>query len=204
MRNQLASHVYDITYGSCARRQPRLCGRLDRARHDAATLDPAHPRPAAAEEDRHRLHGAADPLPGLLRHRHVRARQVHRLRGGGRAAQGTRAGRSCSRSVPPLPRRGAQGRSRTTTCGSIYEPFTPEEISQARSSSSCAEAQSIGRARSRSSSRRSRTCTPPCRSTPATGISPGKYPTPGGYRVVNQAYVNYYEKHEGRSYLDRR
>ncbi|HVU32477.1 MAG TPA: amidophosphoribosyltransferase [Opitutaceae bacterium] len=28
----------------------------------------------------------------------------------------------------------------------------------------------------------------------------GKYPTPGGYRVVNQAYVNYYEKHEGRAY----
>ena len=28
----------------------------------------------------------------------------------------------------------------------------------------------------------------------------GKYPTPGGYRVVHQAYVNYYEKSEGRSY----
>jgi amidophosphoribosyltransferase len=28
----------------------------------------------------------------------------------------------------------------------------------------------------------------------------GEYPTPGGYRVVNQAYVNYYEKYEGRSY----
>jgi amidophosphoribosyltransferase len=28
----------------------------------------------------------------------------------------------------------------------------------------------------------------------------GKYPTPGGYRVVNQAYVNYYEKQDGRSY----
>ncbi|HEY1765622.1 MAG TPA: amidophosphoribosyltransferase [Opitutaceae bacterium] len=28
----------------------------------------------------------------------------------------------------------------------------------------------------------------------------GRYPTPGGYRVVNQAYVNYYEKHEGRAY----
>ncbi len=28
----------------------------------------------------------------------------------------------------------------------------------------------------------------------------GNYPTPGGFRVVNQAYVNYYEKHEGRSY----
>ena len=28
----------------------------------------------------------------------------------------------------------------------------------------------------------------------------GHYPTDGGYRVVNQAYVNYYEKNEGRSY----
>ncbi|WP_414662109.1 amidophosphoribosyltransferase [Horticoccus sp. 23ND18S-11] len=28
----------------------------------------------------------------------------------------------------------------------------------------------------------------------------GKYPTPGGYRVVNQAYLNYYEKQDGRSY----
>jgi amidophosphoribosyltransferase len=28
----------------------------------------------------------------------------------------------------------------------------------------------------------------------------GKYPTPGGYRVVNQAYVNYHEKNDGRSY----
>jgi amidophosphoribosyltransferase len=29
----------------------------------------------------------------------------------------------------------------------------------------------------------------------------GKYPTPGGYRVVNQAFVNYYEKHDDqRSY----
>ncbi len=28
----------------------------------------------------------------------------------------------------------------------------------------------------------------------------GRYPTPGGYRVVNQAYVNYYDKYEGRSY----
>lgn len=28
----------------------------------------------------------------------------------------------------------------------------------------------------------------------------GKYPTPGGYRVVNQAFINYYEKHSGRAY----
>ncbi len=28
----------------------------------------------------------------------------------------------------------------------------------------------------------------------------GKYPTPGGYRVVNQAFINYYEKQDGRAY----
>jgi amidophosphoribosyltransferase len=28
----------------------------------------------------------------------------------------------------------------------------------------------------------------------------GRYPTPGGYRVVNQAFLNYYEKGDGRSY----
>ena len=28
----------------------------------------------------------------------------------------------------------------------------------------------------------------------------GRYPTPGGFRVVNRAYMNYYEKTEGRSY----
>ena len=28
----------------------------------------------------------------------------------------------------------------------------------------------------------------------------GDFPTPGGYRVVNQAFVNYYEKSTGRSY----
>ena len=28
----------------------------------------------------------------------------------------------------------------------------------------------------------------------------GRYPTPGGLRVLNQAFINYYEKHQGRSY----
>lgn len=28
----------------------------------------------------------------------------------------------------------------------------------------------------------------------------GKYPTPGGYRVLAKAYINYYENREGRSY----
>lgn len=28
----------------------------------------------------------------------------------------------------------------------------------------------------------------------------GRFPTPGGYRALNQAYINYYEKRSGRSY----
>ena len=28
----------------------------------------------------------------------------------------------------------------------------------------------------------------------------GDYPTPGGYQVVNTAFVNFYEKRDGRAY----
>ena len=28
----------------------------------------------------------------------------------------------------------------------------------------------------------------------------GNYPTPGGYKVLNNAFINYYENKEGRSY----
>ncbi len=28
----------------------------------------------------------------------------------------------------------------------------------------------------------------------------GDYPTPGGYRIVNRAFINYYEKSKGRAY----
>ena len=28
----------------------------------------------------------------------------------------------------------------------------------------------------------------------------GDYPTPGGYKVLNRAYINYFEHKEGRSY----
>ena len=28
----------------------------------------------------------------------------------------------------------------------------------------------------------------------------GDYPTPGGYAVLNKAFINYYENREGRSY----
>jgi amidophosphoribosyltransferase len=81
----------------------------------------------------------------------------------------------------------------------IYEPFTPEEIS----------AKMVERVRPKG----------PAGSVPIEIIFQkienlhaavpqhtgdwyftGKYPTPGGYRVVNQAYVNYFEKAEGRSY----
>ena len=92
--------------------QPGVRGRLDRARHDAAAIDPAHTRAAQPEEDRHRLDRAADPLSGLLRHRHVGDRQIHRVRGGRVAAQGTRPAWRDRGSLPALPRRAGRIRAR--------------------------------------------------------------------------------------------
>lgn len=81
----------------------------------------------------------------------------------------------------------------------IYEPFTPEEIS----------AKIVERVRPKGIEWKGeieiifQTIEGLHRAVPNhTGdwYFTGKYPTPGGYRVVNQAYVNYYEKSEGRAY----
>jgi len=81
----------------------------------------------------------------------------------------------------------------------IYEPFTPEEISdqitelvRPKNMEWTGEAEIIFQ-----SIEHLHTAVPH-----HTGdwYFTGKYPTPGGYRVVNQAYVNYFEKYEGRSY----
>ncbi len=81
----------------------------------------------------------------------------------------------------------------------LYEPFTPEEIS----------AKIVDRVRPRDTAWKGdieiifQTIENLHAAVPQnTGdwYFTGRYPTPGGYRVVNQAFVNYYEKSEGRSY----
>jgi amidophosphoribosyltransferase len=81
----------------------------------------------------------------------------------------------------------------------IYEPFTPEEIS----------AKIVERVRPKGIDWKGeievifQTIEGLHKAVPKhTGdwYFTGKYPTPGGYRVVNQAYLNYYEKSDGRSY----
>lgn len=81
----------------------------------------------------------------------------------------------------------------------IYEPFTPEEIS----------ARIVELVRPKSLEWKGefeiifQTIENLHRAVPQhTGdwYFTGKYPTPGGYRVVNQAFVNYYDKSTGRSY----
>ena len=82
----------------------------------------------------------------------------------------------------------------------IYEPFTPEEIS-----AKIVERVRPARARSGSGEieiifqtiENLHAAVP---NHPGDWYFTGKYPTPGGYRVVSQAYVNYYEKSEGRRY----
>jgi amidophosphoribosyltransferase len=81
----------------------------------------------------------------------------------------------------------------------IYEPFTPEEISRKitelvrpKSLEWTGEAEIIFQ-----SIEHLHAAVP---NHTGDWYFTGKYPTPGGYRVVNQAYVNYFEKYEGRSY----
>lgn len=81
----------------------------------------------------------------------------------------------------------------------IYEPFTPEEISTQIAKSLYPRKgtwkgelvivyQSIGALHA--------ACSEHC----GDWYFSGHYPTPGGTAVCNQAFVNYYEKKEGRSY----
>ena len=81
----------------------------------------------------------------------------------------------------------------------IYEPFTPEEISakiveRVRPPGTAGQ---IGIEIIFQTIENLHAAVP---NHPGDWYFTGKYPTPGGYRVVNQAYVNYFEKHQGRSY----
>ena len=72
-RNDLAAHVYDITYGSPLRGQPGHHRRQHSPGHDAEGKHLQDSGPPASEEDHHGQLVATDSLSRLLRHRHVAA-----------------------------------------------------------------------------------------------------------------------------------
>jgi amidophosphoribosyltransferase len=200
MRNQLASHVYDITYGSV---RPGL--------DNLVCVDDSIVRGTTLRRSILRMLARLNPRKIVIVSTAPQIRYpdcygidmselgkfvafeaaVDLLRESGRSELLAEVYRACREEV------GRQGA--TNHVRRIYEPFTPEEIS----------------------GRIARLVRPPkidwtgeieilfqtienlhAAVPHHTGdwYFTGRYPTPGGYRVVNQAFVNYYEKHEGRSY----
>jgi amidophosphoribosyltransferase len=173
MRNQLASHVYDITYGSVRAGVDNLVC-VDDSIVRGTTLRRSILRILARLNPRKIVIVSTAPQ---IRYPDCYGIDMSEIGNSSRSRRSStssrRAGaRSCSATSTGLPRGGRQGRGTPVNhVRKLYEPFTAEEIS-ARISSSCGRRGSSGRARSRSSSRRSRTCTRPCPTTRATGTSP--------------------------------
>ena len=199
MRNQLASHVYDITYGSVKPGDNLVC------------VDDSIVRGTTLRKSILRILGRLNPRKIVIVSTAPQIRYpdcygidmselgkfiafeaaIELLKERGQGGLIEEVYRQCRDEVD---KGGAVNHVRK-----IYEPFTPEEIS-----TKMAE-----RVRPKDAEWRGeieiifQTIENLHAAVPNhTGdwYFTGKYPTPGGYRVVNQAFVNYFEKHEGRSY----
>ena len=202
LRNQLASHVYDITYGSVKATDNLVCvddsivrgttlrksilrmlGRLNPKKIVIVSTAPQIRYPDCYGIDMSELGKfiAFDAAVELLKER-------------GRADVLTEVYRHCCEEMAK-----PAGAELKNQVRGIYAPFTPEEISAklvelVRPSAiahNCAIEiifQTVENLHAAVPNH------------PGDWYFTGKYPTPGGYRVVNQAYINYYEKNEGRSY----
>lgn len=199
MRNQLASHVYDITYGSVKAGDNLVC--VDDSIVRGTTLRKSILRILARLNPRKIVIVSTAPqirypdcygidMSELGKFVAFEA-AVELLKERGQAALLDEVYALCRDEV-------ARGGS-TNHVRKIYEPFTPEQIS----------AKIVERVRPHGIEWQGeieiifQTVENLHAAVPHhTGdwYFTGKYPTPGGYRVVNQAYLNYYEKAEGRSY----
>ncbi len=199
MRNQLASHVYDITYGSVDPGDNLVC--VDDSIVRGTTLRKSILRILSRLQPRKIVIVSTAPQ---IRYPDCYGIDMSEL---GKFV-------AFEAAVELLKQRGQAGllqevytlcREEVAKGGTvnhvrrIYEPFTPEEIS----------AQIVERVRPRGIEWTGeveilfQTVENLHAAVPQhTGdwYFTGKYPTPGGYRVVNQAYINYYEQAEGRSY----
>jgi len=199
MRNQVASHVYDITYGSVKPGDNLVC--LDDSIVRGTTLRKSILRILARLNPRKIVIASTAPqirypdcygidMSELGKFVAFEA-AVELLKERGQSELLDEVYELCRDEV-------AKG-GPTNHVRRIYDPFTPEEIS----------AKIVERVRPPNIEWRGEiqlifqtienlhTAVPKHR---GDWYFTGKYPTPGGYRVVNQAYVNYYEKNEGRSY----
>ncbi len=199
MRNQLASHIYDITYGSVQPGDNLVC--VDDSIVRGTTLRKSILRILARLNPRKIVIVSTAPQIRYPDCYGIDMSEVGKfiafeaavelLKERGQAALLAEVYALCRAEVA---RGGTVNHVRK-----IYEPFTPEELS----------AKIVQLVRPKGIEWQGgieiifQTIEHLHAAVPAhTGdwYFTGKYPTPGGYRVVNQAYVNYYEKAAGRSY----
>ena len=200
MRNQLASHVYDITYGS-----------VQAGKDNLVCVDDSIVRGTTLRRSILRILSRLNPKKIVIVSTAPQIRYpdcygidmseigkfvafeaaVDLLEEQGKAGLLEEVYRACREEI-------AKGGT-TNHVRRIYEPFTPEEISK----------KIVERVRPKSIEWKGeieiifQTIENLHAAVPNhTGdwYFTGKYPTPGGYRVVNQAFVNFFEKHDGRSY----
>lgn len=199
MRNQLASHVYDITYGSVKPGDHLVC--VDDSIVRGTTLRKSILRILARLNPRKIVIVSTAPQIRYPDCYGIDMSEVGKfiafeaavelLKERGQADLLEEVYRLCRDEV-------ASGGS-TNHVRKVYDPFTPEEIS----------AKIVERVRPKGiewdgeieiifQGIESLHAAVPNHT--GDWYFTGKYPTPGGYRVVNQAFVNYYEKSEGRAY----
>ncbi len=199
MRNQLASHVYDITYGSVKPTDNLVC--VDDSIVRGTTLRKSILRILARLNPRKIIIVSTAPqvrypdcygidMSELGKFIAFEA-AVELLKERGQAGLLEEVYKLCYEEV-------AKGGG-TNHVRKIYEQFTPEQIS----------AKMVERVRPKGIEWQGeieiifQTIENLHAAVPQhTGdwYFTGKYPTPGGYHVVNQAFLNYYEKNAGRSY----
>jgi amidophosphoribosyltransferase len=200
MRNQLASHVYDITYGSlrpgvdslvCVddsivrgttlrRSILRILSRLNPKKIVIVSTAPQIRYPDCYGIDMSEI-GKFVAFEAV----------VDLLKGSGRSELLAEVYRSCRLEID---RGGSVNHVRR-----LYEPFTAEEIS-ARISQLVRPKDIEWKGEVEIIFQTIENLHAAVPHHTGDWYFSGRYPTPGGYRVVNQAYLNYYEKSEGRSY----
>jgi amidophosphoribosyltransferase len=200
MRNQLASHVYDVTYGS-------LRAGVD----NLVCVDDSIVRGTTLRRSILRMLARLNPRKIVIVSTAPQIRYpdcfgidmseigkfvafeaaVDLLKESGRAELLGEVYRSCWQEIE---RKGAVNHVRR-----LYEPFTAEEVS-ARISKLVRPPNTGWHGEIEIIFQTIENLHAAVPNNTGDWYFTGRYPTDGGYRVVNQAYVNYYEKNEGRSY----
>ncbi|ACB76985.1 amidophosphoribosyltransferase [Opitutus terrae] len=199
LRNQLASHVYDITYGSVQPGDYLVC--IDDSIVRGTTLRKSILRILARLQPRKIVIVSTAPQIRYPDCYGIDMSEIGKFIAfeAAVALLRRRGQTGLLEEVYALCREEVGRRGTTNHVRRIYEPFTPEEISA--EISEMVRPQGIewkGEIEIIFQTIENLHAAVPT----ATGdwYFTGRYPTPGGYRVVNQAYVNYYDKHEGRAY----